>query len=455
MVFATIPWEITDSEKEKSNDQETSKQNPILENSEIKTLVNQTPENQNDQNSDQQQLQSLSQQQIQQQPQQQPMTYAPIAKIEKFTGKENDIQGKTEAVTTYLRHFHRNLCQIQAIQADYFTVPQILNQFIHGLHSITNTKNFELAELEANYAQAVNLVMNRSSDLDSKLKQLSDSINQKLEGYLETQIISKISCIHHHLQISHSNKRCMSAITVVNKAILELTADFILSTQLSTISTELPTYNATANILTTNLSALSICHLSNTVPTHLSVTVSNNLSTPTNSNTTTKLISKWNPKAKTDTTKLEINLNTGYTQNLSSQNYLSLLVTPENILSDNVDIHQTQPLTSNILPATSTEDKSLVTIFPFDLDKITPVLLFSGVTLNTKPITAMYINAKVNDQPIKLIFDNCRVDHAASAKIIMANRATKTSIGKIDDFSFKVNGIIITIKVLIMKATQY
>ncbi|KAG9290344.1 hypothetical protein G9A89_007075 [Geosiphon pyriformis] len=110
-------------------------------------------------------------------------------------------QGKTEAVITYLEQFHRNLCQIQAIQADYFTVPQILNQFICGLHNsilqhvcpihpqtlqnaVTNAQDFEATELEANYAQAVNLVMNRSSELDSKLKQFSDSINQKLEEYL-------------------------------------------------------------------------------------------------------------------------------------------------------------------------------------------------------------------------------------------------------------------------------
>ncbi|KAG9294137.1 hypothetical protein G9A89_021496 [Geosiphon pyriformis] len=39
-------------------------------------------------------------------------------------------QRENEAVTTYLGHFHRNLHQIQAIQADYFTVLQILNQFI-------------------------------------------------------------------------------------------------------------------------------------------------------------------------------------------------------------------------------------------------------------------------------------------------------------------------------------
>ncbi|KAG9302861.1 hypothetical protein G9A89_022277 [Geosiphon pyriformis] len=110
-------------------------------------------------------------------------------------------QEDTEAVTTYLGCFHRNLHQIQAIQADYFTASQILNQFIRGLHNsilqrvhpmhlvdlstaVTYARDFEAAELEANYAQAVNLVMNRSSDLDSKLKQFSDSINQKLEKYL-------------------------------------------------------------------------------------------------------------------------------------------------------------------------------------------------------------------------------------------------------------------------------
>ncbi|KAG9288291.1 hypothetical protein G9A89_021322 [Geosiphon pyriformis] len=44
-------------------------------------------------------------------------------------------QRKTEAVTTYLGCFHQNLHQIQVINANYFTAPQILNQFIRGLHS--------------------------------------------------------------------------------------------------------------------------------------------------------------------------------------------------------------------------------------------------------------------------------------------------------------------------------
>ncbi|KAG9296710.1 hypothetical protein G9A89_001342 [Geosiphon pyriformis] len=110
-------------------------------------------------------------------------------------------QGETKAVTTYLGCFHRNLCQIQAIDVNYFTAPQILNQFIHGLYSsilqhvcplhpgtlqdtVTCVRDFESAKSKANHAQAVNLVMNGPSELDSKLKQFSDSINQKLEGYL-------------------------------------------------------------------------------------------------------------------------------------------------------------------------------------------------------------------------------------------------------------------------------
>ncbi|KAG9303937.1 hypothetical protein G9A89_005847 [Geosiphon pyriformis] len=276
------PWEVMklekkqEEEEEESKDQEFTYQNPIPENLNIKTPNFQTQQNpnlenpeigtpnfqmqhnQNNQNSDinnqqhlppiirinpllqppqqpQQLLQQLQQQL--QQPNVNPMAYALIAKLEKFTGKENNAQvwlndvekaitlaflqyfsnnnsinrlvntfttikqGENEAVTTYLGHFHRNLCQIQAIQTDYFTVPQILNQFIRGLCSsilqhvcsmhlidlqatVNNAKDFEAAELKVNHAQAVNLVMNKSSELDSKLKQFSDSINQKLEEYL-------------------------------------------------------------------------------------------------------------------------------------------------------------------------------------------------------------------------------------------------------------------------------
>ncbi|KAG9293069.1 hypothetical protein G9A89_016431 [Geosiphon pyriformis] len=71
------------------------------------------------------------------------MAYTQIAKIKKFTSKENNAQD-----------------------------------------TVTNAKDFELAELKANHAQVINLVINKSSELNSKLKQFSNSINQKLEEYL-------------------------------------------------------------------------------------------------------------------------------------------------------------------------------------------------------------------------------------------------------------------------------
>ncbi|KAG9290970.1 hypothetical protein G9A89_011120 [Geosiphon pyriformis] len=60
-----------------------------------------------------------------------------------------------------------------------------------------------------------------------------------------------------------------------------------------------------------------------------------------------------------------------------------------------------KPLTCNIPPAASTEDESLATIFPFKLEEITSVPLFSRATLDTKPITMMYTNAKVDDWTIQ------------------------------------------------------
>ncbi|KAG9293955.1 hypothetical protein G9A89_019293 [Geosiphon pyriformis] len=248
-------------------------------------------------------------------------------------------QGENEAVTTYLGYFHRNLCQIQVIDANYFTVVQILNQFIHGLHSsilqhicpmhsidlqaaITNAQNFEAAELKANHVQAVNL-----------------------------------------------------------------------------------------------------------------------------------------------------NSGTGYAQNPNFQNYLSLLVTSENTQPNNLEINQHPILTSNIPPATITENKLLDTIFPFELKKPSTIPLFSGAALEKKPITVMYTDVKVDGHSIKLILDNrlvgsiitkqlidqlgCRVDHTAHTRIITADETTKTLIGEIDNFPFEVNGIIILIKVLVIEATQY
>ncbi|KAG9290346.1 hypothetical protein G9A89_007077 [Geosiphon pyriformis] len=195
----------------------------------------------------------------------------------------------------------------------------------------------------------------------------------------------------------------------------------------------------------------SSSNLLTTVPTQLSATVSGKLSAPTTSNTTTEFISKQNSKAEINTAKLEI--------------------VNEGIPFNNPKTNQKQSLTNNIPPATVTNDKSLAAIFPFKLEETTPVPLFSGAALDTKPITTMYTDAKVDGYSIKLILDSesagsiitkqlmdqlgYQVNCAASTRIITANGTTKTLIGEIDDFSIKVNGIIVPIKELVMEAIQY
>ncbi|KAG9289039.1 hypothetical protein G9A89_015588 [Geosiphon pyriformis] len=165
------------------------------------------------------------------------------------------------------------------------------------------------------------------------------------------------------------------------------------------------------------------------------------------------------------------NSGTSATQNPNSQNYLSLLVIPEDTTSDNSETNQQVTLTNNIPPATITNDESLAAIFPFELEEPFPLPLFSGAALEEKPITAMYTDAKVDGHLIKLILDSgsagsiitkqlidqlgCQVDQAVSTKIITANEATKTPIGKINAFPIKVNSITVPIKVLVIEATQY
>ncbi|KAG9300031.1 hypothetical protein G9A89_018308 [Geosiphon pyriformis] len=161
---------------------------------------------------------------------------------------------------------------------------------------------------------------------------------------------------------------------------------------------------------------------------------------------------------------------TRYNQNPSSQNYLSLLVSPEDAAPSTQKTNQ-RTLTNNIPPTTISYDKLLATIFPFELEKPSVIPLFSGAAFEEKLITAMYMDAKVDGQSIKLILDSesansiitkqlidqlgRQVDQAASACIITADGTTKTPISEINDLLIEINGIIMPIKVLMMKATQY
>ncbi|KAG9302839.1 hypothetical protein G9A89_009616 [Geosiphon pyriformis] len=100
------------------------------------------------------------------------------------------------------------------------------------------------------------------------------------------------------------------------------------------------------------------------------------------------------------------NLGTSSTQNPNSQNYLSLLVTLKDATSNNSETNQQVTLTSNISPATVTNDESLAVIFSFELKEPSQLLLFSRAALEKKLITVMYTDVKVDEHPIKLILNS-------------------------------------------------
>ncbi|KAG9291910.1 hypothetical protein G9A89_004848 [Geosiphon pyriformis] len=373
------------------------------------------------------------------------MTYTPITKLKKFTGKEDDaqvwlnnmekaiaangwnntraMQRDTEAVTTYLRCFHRNLCQIQAIQADYFTVPQILNQFIRGLHSsilqhicllhpanlqatITNARDFEAAELKANHAQAVNLVMNRSSDLDSKLKQFSKTINQKLEEYLQETRACHYCDKQKHLQFEYHKwlSEQQSSHQALSTSIILCPNDSI----------NVSSTNDTAIILTSNILTINTYNLSITAI-------------------------KSYPKLEISDSCLLTNL--------------QLLKPVIEIMPTEFKnwVHTKLEFSELFKPF---KDESLIAIFLFKIEEPSETPLFSGTALEKKRITVIYTNVKVNGHSIKLIL-NSESTGSIIIRQLMNQLATKTPISKINDFSIKVNSIIVPIKVLVMEATQY
>ncbi|KAG9287488.1 hypothetical protein G9A89_023860 [Geosiphon pyriformis] len=457
------------------------------------------------------------------------MVYVQIAKLDNFTGKKDDTQvwlnNVEKAITAngwndslinkpqdfnafkveFLKYFSNNNSinhlvntfttmkqgeteAIQAIDANYFTVPQILNQFIRGLCSsilqhvcplhlgtlqdtVTHASNFESAESKANHAQAINLVMNGSSELDSKLKQFTIQ---------ETTIVPKIKCISQYWPISSGSQRSIGK--SIQKPQSPISNSEILAKS-ETIAKHLPANDTVANLSCTNISDSS---LSTAATNNISTAATHNILTAVTINTTSshlrpRITQNWRlamvvhqlilSSSNSPSESCSWNSDTSAIQNPNSQNYLSLLVTPENATTNNLGSNQQQALTNNIPPATVTNDELLVAIFFFDLEEMIEILLFSRAALEEKPITTMYIDAKIDDHAIKLILDSGsagsiitrqlmdqlghQVDRAANARIITANGVTKTPIGKINNLSIKINGIMVPIKVLVIEATQY
>ncbi|KAG9289965.1 hypothetical protein G9A89_010271 [Geosiphon pyriformis] len=377
------------------------------------------------------------------------MAYTPIAKLNNFTGEEDDTQvwlndvekaiaingwNDARAMQAILYFFKNTANSCSILQHIRLLYPGTLQD------TVTCARDFESAESEANHVQAINLVMNKSSELNFKLEKFRETINQKIEEYLVNNNQNQP-----HLS-SLTNQQWQQETYICHYCAINLSAISISNSNLLTAAS-------------TNLPAVVISNIS--------TAVTNNLLTSTNSNAkSVMVIHQPIPNSSYQLTESHSrNSNTSSNQNPNSQHYLSLLVIPKNTTTNNPEPNQQTTLINNIPPVTITNDKLLATIFSFELKETTTVPLFSGAALKKKSIMAMYTDVKVDKHSIKLILDSRsagsiitkqlmdqlghRVDCTASARIITANGATKTPIGEIDNLLIEVNGIIIPIKALV------
>ncbi|KAG9302173.1 hypothetical protein G9A89_020607 [Geosiphon pyriformis] len=115
------------------------------------------------------------------------------------------------------------------------------------------------------------------------------------------------------------------------------------------------------------------------------------------------------------------------------------------------------------------ENANLSDIFPFEFEaNKSPFLLSNAAANEQKAITVMYTKVEIERKTICLILDSeCtgsiityqlmqqlkrNIDQLAQTVIVIADGMKKTSVGKIDNFLFTLNEIIIPVKVLVMDA---
>ncbi|KAG9285313.1 hypothetical protein G9A89_010788 [Geosiphon pyriformis] len=134
----------------------------------------------------------------------------------------------------------------------------------------------------------------------------------------------------------------------------------------------------------------------------------------------------------------------------------------QTVLSEGgVTTPKSNPSNHTIPPAHIAQNANLSDIFPFEFEaNESPFLLSNAAVNKQKTITAMYTKAEVEGKPNWLILDNESTGsiityQPAQTVIVTADGMKKTSVEKINNFSFIIDGITILVKVLIMNTPQY
>ncbi|KAG9289383.1 hypothetical protein G9A89_007944 [Geosiphon pyriformis] len=109
---------------------------------------------------------------------------------------------------------------------------------------------------------------------------------------------------------------------------------------------------------------------------------------------------------------------------------------------------------TTIPPAKIAENANLSDIFPFEFEaNESPFLLSNAATNEQKAIMAMYTEAEVEEKTIHLILDSGSARSIITYQL-MQQLKRNTPVGEIDNFSFTLNGITISVKVFLTISYQ-
>ncbi|KAG9291864.1 hypothetical protein G9A89_012149 [Geosiphon pyriformis] len=107
-----------------------------------------------------------------------------------------------------------------------------------------------------------------------------------------------------------------------------------------------------------------------------------------------------------------------------------------------------------LLKARIAENANLSDIFSFEFEANESLFLLNNAAANKqKAITAMYTEAEVKRKAICLILDSGSAGNIITYQLMQHMK--KTPVGEIDNFPFTLDGITISVKVLVMDAPQY
>ncbi|KAG9302802.1 hypothetical protein G9A89_009579 [Geosiphon pyriformis] len=390
-----------------------------------------------------------------------------ITKIPEFTEEDSETspqkwldkvskagdQEPSKSVMTYLGKFNKLLRRIHQLETnEYYSNAQILDQFIAGLKdklikkvyphapenlatAIQQAKNYEMAMEEANCTKLVNLAIGKtSSAAEKKIDQLTKKRNNQC--YFQPQQSYYLSPPARYLpRPQYPNHYYQSALQLIQQ-------------QYQQPST--PQYQVLARKLVQHNQFTP----QNRFPT-------NNNRLNSNNQLTTQNLNQHRPN--------HYHTQPSYLMMPEEQDFYHTALSEGRAAAQQQNPSYTP---TTIPPARIAENANLSDIFSFEFEaNESPFLLNNAAVNEQKAITAMYTEAEAEGKPIHLILNSeftgsiityqlmqqlkRNVDRPAQTVIVTADGMKKTPVGEIDNFSFTIDGITISVKVLIMDVPQY